>query len=488
MTRDATLIARHTLRAGGVHACFARQGLDAAALDALLALAADADLPAALRALVDGQPVNGSERRPALHTALRADLSPAPAARAAHAAAREVWPRMAALADGIGARGIEDVVCIGIGGSDLGPRLLVQALAGQGIAGRPRVHMLSNVDGHALAACLDGLDPARSAVLLVSKSFRTGEVLANGTRLKRWLDDDSRLHAVTAAPELAQAFGVDAARILPMWDWVGGRYSLWSAVGLPIVIAHGMPVFERLLAGAALMDRHALEAPIGDNLPMRHALIALWNRSVHAYATQAVLAYDQRLTGLLPHLQQLAMESLGKSVHVDGTPVSGATAPVWWGGVGTDAQHSVLQALHQGTEVAPVEFVGVIRPDHAHPEHHALLLANLLAQSQALATGVTDADPHRAHPGGRPSTVLLLDALLPETLGQLLALYEHSVYLQAVLWGINAFDQFGVELGKRIAGDLEPMLAGQRAPAKADDAVTRALLDLIHTRPDPHWA
>lgn len=483
ITRDPAMIARHVVRAGAIEANFARQGIDAGALDALLGLAVDADLPGALRALVDGAPVNASEGRAALHTALRSDLSEAAAARAAHAVARAAWPRMAAMADEIRARGITDVVCVGIGGSDLGPRLVVDALAGQGARDGLRVHVLSNVDGHAVERCLAALAPATTATLLVSKSFRTGEVLANGALLRQWLADDSRLFAVTSEAGLAEAFGVAPARILPMWDWVGGRYSLWSAVGMPIVLAHGMVVFERLLAGAAAMDRHALDAPVSDNLPLRHALVAVWNRSVQGHATQAVMAYDQRLQGLVPHLQQLAMESLGKSVDRDGMPVAGHTGPVWWGGVGTDVQHSVFQALHQGTQVAPVEFIGVIRPDHAHAGHHALLLANLLAQSQALASGISDADPHRAHPGGRPSTVLLLDALTPESLGQLLALYEHSIYLQSVLWGVNAFDQFGVELGKRIASGLQPLLEGDAGTAVADDPVTAALLATIRALP-----
>jgi glucose-6-phosphate isomerase len=486
ITRDPAMIERHTLRVGAVQACFARQGIDAGALDALLQLAAEADLAGALRALVDGAPVNASEGRAALHTALRADVSATSMARQAHADARAAWPRMAAMAEEMRRRGVRDVVSVGIGGSDLGPRLVVDALAGQGNDNGLHVHVLANVDGHAVERCLAGLDPATTAVLLVSKSFRTGEVLANGALLRQWLDDDSRLYAVTAEAGLAEAFGVAPSRILPMWDWVGGRYSLWSAVGMPIVLAHGMPVFERLLAGAAAMDRHALDAPLHDNLPVRHALVALWNRSVQGHATQAVMAYDQRLQGLVPHLQQLAMESLGKSVRADGTPVAGDTGPVWWGGVGTGVQHSVFQALHQGTSVAPVEFIGVIRPDHAHAAQHALLLANLLAQSEALATGVRDADPHRAHPGGRPSTVLLLDALTPEGLGQLLALYEHSVYLQAVLWGVNAFDQYGVELGKRIAGDLQPLLAGTDEPVSAQDPVTAAMLGMIRVTQRPN--
>ena len=288
-----------------------------------------------------------------------------------------------------------------------------------------------------------------------------------------------RLYGVSANMPRAEAFGIDAQRILPMWDWVGGRYSLWSAVGFPIALAVGMDAFEALLEGAARMDAHALTADPAGNLPIRHALTCIWNRNALGAATQAVFPYDERLKLLPAYLQQLVMESLGKSVRVDGSAVGIDTVPVWSGGAGTDTQHSVFQALHQGTQVVPADFIGVLRPDHAHARNHAALLANLLAQAEALANGRASQDGHRHYPGNRPSTLLLLDALTPQSLGMLVALYEHSVYLQAVLWGINAFDQFGVELGKQLANSLLPAIEGD---ADAEDPVTRALVAELRAR------
>jgi glucose-6-phosphate isomerase len=276
----------------------------------------------------------------------------------------------------------------------------------------------------------------------------------------------------------AEAFGVAPERVLPMWDWVGGRYSLWSAVGFAIALAVGMDGFEALLAGAADMDAHAVEAPLEANLPIRHALVAVWNRNALGLPTQAVLPYDQRLAHLPAYLQQLVMESLGKSVRSDGRAPGVATVPVVWGGAGTGAQHSFFQALHQGTDVVPADFIGVVRPAHAHRGNHEALLANLLAQAEALGNGHAADDPQKAYPGNRPSTLFLLDELTPHSLGALLAMYEHSVYAQSVLWGINAFDQWGVELGKRIAGELLPAVRGE---CEAGDAVTRALLAEIRT-------
>jgi glucose-6-phosphate isomerase len=264
-----------------------------------------------------------------------------------------------------------------------------------------------------------------------------------------------------------------------MWDWVGGRYSLWSAVGFALQLAIGHDGFARLLAGAAMMDAHVRDTPAGSNLAAWHGLFAVWNRNGLGAASQAVMPYDQRLALLPGFLQQLVMESLGKSVRLDGSPVPVATVPVVWGGAGTNVQHSFFQALHQGTDPLPADFIGVVRPAHGYDHNHQALLANLLAQAEALANGAHADDPHRRYPGGRPSTLLLLDELTPYSLGALLAMYEHSVYVQAVLWGINAFDQWGVELGKKIAGELLPAIAGDAEPA---DPVTRALVAEIRAR------
>jgi glucose-6-phosphate isomerase len=425
-----------------------------------------------MRRLVDGAVVNPTEGRAALHTALRSDLSAAPGARASSALAREARGTMAALIDALSAADVTDIVSVGIGGSDLGPRLVADALSPV-TGGRFRVHFLSNVDGSAAQRVLSRLDPSRTAAILISKTFGTQETLLNGGIVRDWLGGGERLYAVSANVERAEAFGVARERILPMWDWVGGRYSLWSAVGFPIALAIGMAGFEALLAGAADMDEHALSSAPKHNLAVWHALTAIWNRNALGAATQAVLPYDERLKLLPNYLQQLVMESLGKSVRLDGEELRVQTVPVWWGGAGTDTQHSFFQALHQGTQIVPADFIGVVRNDDPHAENHRALLANLLAQTEALANGQANDDPHRAYAGNRPNTLLLLDALTPQSLGMLIALYEHSVYLQSVLWGINAFDQFGVELGKQVASRLLPALHGE---AEADDPVTQALL------------
>ena len=464
------------LRVGPLYANFARQRYDRVALDALFDLAMRADLPAAMQCQLEGEIVNPTEGRAALHSALRGETARSAFALAARAQAVSAQLRMRELVDALEASAVTDIVSIGIGGSDLGPRLVADALALPGA--RFRVHFISNVDGHAARRVLATLDPARTAAIVISKTFGTQETLLNGGIVRDWLGDfasteGGRLFAVSANTERAAAFGIAPERILPMWDWVGGRYSLWSAVGFPIALAVGMDRFEQLLAGAADMDAHVAAAPLRGNIAAWHALTAVWNRNALHAATQAVLPYDERLKLLPNYLQQLVMESLGKSVHVDGSAADDDTVPVWWGGAGTDTQHSFFQALHQGTQIVPADFIGVLQADHPYAANHAALLANLLAQTEALANGQASDDPHRSYPGNRPSTLLLLDALTPQSLGMLIALYEHSVYLQSVVWGINAFDQFGVELGKQVASRLLPALNGD---AEADDAVTRALL------------
>jgi glucose-6-phosphate isomerase len=480
---DPARVSDFALRVGPLYASFARQSYDRQAWQALLALARDADLVGAMQRLVDGEPVNVTEGRAALHTALRGEVSESPTARAAHADALRARARMRAMVEALAATDVTDIVSVGIGGSDLGPRMVVDALAQPDAPAvgrmRPRVHFISNVDGAAAQRTLSALDPRTSAAILISKTFGTQETLLNGGIVRDWLANDSRLYAVSANVQRASDFGIDPARILPMWDWVGGRYSLWSAVGFPIALAIGFEAFEALLAGAAELDAHALQAAPEANLAVWHALTAVWNRNARHAATQAVLPYDERLKLLPNYLQQLVMESLGKRVKLDGSAVAGDTVPVWWGGPGTDTQHSFFQALHQGTQVVPADFIGTIRSDHPYAENHAALLANLLAQTEAFANGQDSDDPHRVYPGNRPSTLLLLDTLTPHSLGMLIALYEHSVYLQSVLWGINAFDQFGVELGKQVASRLLPALQGQ---TDAEDPVTRSLLAEIRNR------
>ncbi|RZA27876.1 MAG: glucose-6-phosphate isomerase, partial [Lysobacteraceae bacterium] len=458
---------------------FARQSYDREAWAALLALARARGMEGAFRRLFDGDQVNVTEGRSALHTALRGDHSTAQVARQAHAQAVEVRARMAALVAELEASEITDIVSVGIGGSDLGPRLVADALRDPA-GGRFRVHFLSNVDGAAAQRTLAPLDPSRTAALLISKTFGTQETLLNGAILRDWLGGSTRLYAVSANPErAAAAFDIAADRVLPMWDWVGGRYSLWSAVGLPIALAIGFDGFLQLLAGASTLDAHVLESPLETNIPVRHALTAVWNRNALGHAAHGVMTYDQRLALLPAYLQQLVMESLGKSVRLDGSAVGVETVPVWWGGAGTDVQHSFFQALHQGTGIVPLDFIGTVRNDDPYAENHLALMSNLLAQGEALANGRANEDPHRSYAGGRPGTMVLLDALTPASLGALIAMYEHSVYAQSVLWEINAFDQFGVELGKQLASGLLPALRGE---AQAGDPVTRALLAEIRGR------
>ncbi|KAF1709982.1 glucose-6-phosphate isomerase [Pseudoxanthomonas kalamensis DSM 18571] len=476
---DPARVADFSLRVGPLYANFARQGYDRAAFATLVALGEDRGLSAAFRRLFDGETVNVTEGRAALHTALRGNLSQATAAREAFATACEVRRRMGALVAELEAGPITDIVSVGIGGSDLGPRLVADALR-DAVPGQLRVHFVSNVDGAAMQRALAELDPARTAGILISKTFGTQETLLNGAILRDWLGGSEQLYAVSANPQRAEtAFAIAAERVLPMWDWVGGRYSLWSAVGFPIALAIGFERFEALLAGAAEFDAHVLQAPLATNLAVRHALTAVWNRNLLGHAAHGVMTYDQRLALLPAYLQQLVMESLGKSVKLDGSPVDGDTVPVWWGGAGTDVQHSFFQALHQGTQVVPLDFVGTLRNDDPYAENHLALLSNLLAQSEALANGQGSDDPHRRYPGGRPGTMILLDALTPQSLGALIAMYEHSVYAQSVIWGINAFDQFGVELGKQLANGLLPALRGE---SEASDPVTQALLAEIRSR------
>ena len=500
LSADAERGRRLRLRVGPVYADFSRQLVDTAALDTLLALADQAELERFRRALADGEPLNSTEGRPALHHSLRAraedvrdgTLRSAQIAAADASERVQVWVRRL-LDEGFGdSRPVRDVINVGIGGSDLGPRLLDAAIADP-LHG-PRLHFVSSIDAHRAAELIAALDPATTLVVLVSKSFGTEETLLNGRLLIDWLEAtlgaaamQRRLFAVTANVRAAQDFGVDAERCLPIWEWVGGRYSLWSAVGFSFALAHGVDAFRRLLDGAREMDQHFFSAPLAHNLPVLRGLIEHWNRAALEFRSRCVVPYDVRLTHLPAYLQQLEMESNGKSVRHDGAPVDVPTAPIVWGGVGTDAQHAFFQALHQGTQVVPVEFIGVIRPAHHHDAHHRVLLANLLAQSAALAYGhdTRDSDDplaaHKHHGGNRPSTVVLLDALTPEALGALLAMYEHSVFVEACLVGINPFDQWGVELGKRIARQFLPALTSDAA-ARALDPATQSLISEIRSR------
>ena len=394
-----------------------------------------------------------------------------------------------------------DVVHIGIGGSHLGPEMAVRALRPDHDG--PRIHFVSNVDGADLADTVAPLEPARTLVLVASKTFTTLETMTNARSARRWLEAalaeraGDHMAAISSNVEAAAAFGIEPDRVFGFRDWVGGRYSLWSAIGLPIAIAVGAGRFRALLAGAASMDRHFRTAPLESNLPVLMGLLSAWRRNAMGWPSVALIPYDQRLERFPAYVQQLAMESNGKRVAGDGTPVPRPTAPVVWGEPGTNAQHSFFQLLHQGTDVVPVEFVVAAQARDgpgSGADHHRLLVANCLAQGQALAFGRTPEEvrnemraagadddvaerlvPHRSFPGDRPSTTIAHRRLDAHALGRLVALYEHRVFVEAVLWDINPFDQWGVELGKTLAERLHPALDGGAMPAGTDSSTAGLL-------------
>lgn len=507
--RDPHRFSRFSIECDGLLYDFSRQRITRETADLLTRLADERGVEAARERLFAGDIVNPSERRPALHTALRgmATGSPEDAAvrDAIEGGARQRRELVDAIREGrhTGATGraIRHVVNIGVGGSDLGPRLVAEALA-PGRTG-PALHFVANVDGVELADALAGVDPETTLFIVVSKSFGTRETMINARRAMDWMrerlgDDEAVLKrhfvAVTANIDRVRALGLDPALALPMWDWVGGRYSLWSAVGLSVAIGFGNDAFDALLAGAATMDGHFRQAPFAANMPVMMALLAVWNGSVHGWRSQAVVPYTERLARLPAYLQQLIMESNGKGVDLTGAPVGAPTAPAIWGQTGSVGQHAFFQALHQGTDVVPVDLIGSVAPVCKEFGDHAELTANLLAQGRALMLG-RDADAVRAAlspaererddvealvaarvcPGNRPSSTLLLRDLSPHRLGLLLALYEHRTFVEGVLHGINPFDQWGVELGKELAEGIRPVLEGGDAPAL--DASTRGLLN-----------
>ena len=436
---------------------FAKTHLDDAAVAILSELAAAQDFTGRRKTLFSGGIANPTEKRAAEHSAERGEGSP----ESVHIA-QALHQRMRMMVDAIeaGAFGeIRHLLHIGIGGSALGPDLLVDALGRH--SERYDVAVVSNVDGAALAEAFATFDPAYTLVAVASKTFTTTETLLNASSALQWLEEGGvedplgRFIALTAMPERAMEWGIDETRILPFNETVGGRYSLWSSIGFPAALALGWDAFAGLLEGAAEMDRHFRLADGADNI----CLLAAFADQVYANRlgcqTRAVFAYDERLRLLPDYLQQLEMESNGKSVTFEGKPLTQRSAAITWGGVGTDAQHAVFQLLHQGTHLTPVEFVVAREPDHLLDDaHHDTLVANCIAQGAALMTGRASADGARAYPGNRPSTTILLDQVNPRSLGALIAFYEHRVFANAVLLGLNPFDQFGVELGKEMAKGL----------------------------------
>jgi len=467
-------LSRLSFDVAGIHFDWSKTHLDAGSIDSFVARAEDMGFAAARDALFAGDIVNPSEGRPATHVAERGSGSPQDVDLAT--ARRQ---RMRALVDAIeaGAFGeLTGILHIGIGGSVLGPALLLDALGRR--TSNLKVRFLSNIDGAAFDDAVRPLDPATTLVVVASKTFSTLETLANLEAARGWLsgagiaDPDGRLIAVTAKPEAAVEQGIDESRILQFGEGVGGRYSLWSSVGLSAAIALGWDAFEALLEGAAEMDRHFRFADVRANAPLIAAFADRLYVERFGCQTRAVFAYDERLRLLPFYLQQLEMESNGKSVTNDGAEVAWPTAPVTWGGTGTDAQHAVFQLLHQGSITVPVEFVAVTEAeDDQDPEHHRLLLLNAFAQGAALMAGRVSDDPQRAYAGNRPSATILLERLDPRSLGALVAFYEQRTFANAVLLGINPFDQFGVELGKDIARKLS-----EGAGDAELDASTRALI------------
>jgi glucose-6-phosphate isomerase len=474
-TAEPDRLTKLSFDVAGIHFDWSKTHLDDGLLAAFAALSGEQGFEGAREALFTGGIVNPSEGQAAEHVAERG--SGAPDAVDLATARRQ---RMRALIDAIEAGAFGDVtgvLHIGIGGSVLGPALLVDALGRR----RPgyKVCFLSNIDGQAFDEAVSDLDPATTLVVVASKTFTTTETLANMAAALRWLDEagvedpDGRLIAVTAYPEAAVAAGIDETRVLVFAAGVGGRYSLWSSVGVSAALALGWDAFEELLEGGAEMDRHFRFAEAGENVPLIAAFAdRLYVRKLKCQ-TRATFAYDERLRLLPSYLQQIEMESNGKSVTADGKPVDQTTAPITWGGTGTDAQHAVFQLLHQGTVLVPVEFVAASEgEDSLDPEHHRLLLLNAFAQGAALMQGRESDDPQRSYKGNRPSATILLERLDARSLGALIAFYEHRTFANAVLLGTNPFDQFGVELGKEIAREL-----GDGADEMELDPSTRALIE-----------
>ncbi|MDT4806240.1 Glucose-6-phosphate isomerase [compost metagenome] len=514
---DPERFKRFSLSACGLLLDFSKNLIRTDTLELLVKLAEEARLDEAIKAMFRGDVINASERRPVLHTALRrpigdkvwvdgCDVMPE-----VHHVLHQMTELVGALHNGLW-RGytekpITDVVNIGIGGSFLGPQLVSEALlpfAQKGV----RCHYLANIDGSEFRELACRLNAETTLFIVSSKSFGTLETLKNAQAARAWYlaqggsKEELYRHfiAVSSNKEAAVAFGIREENIFPMWDWVGGRYSLWSAIGLPIAMSIGISNFKELLSGAHSMDQHFLTAPFAGNIPVLLALLGVWYGDFWGARSHAILPYDYYLRNITDHLQQLDMESNGKSVRQDGTPVSAGTGPVIWGGVGCNGQHAYHQLLHQGTQLIPADFIVPVSSYNPVADHHQWLFANCLSQSQALMLGKSREEaeaelraqglpeeeaqrlaPHKVVPGNRPSNTLVMERISPRRLGALIAMYEHKVYVQSVLWGINAFDQWGVELGKELGKAVYSRLTGQDE-AQAEDGSTQGLIDFFRAR------
>ncbi len=501
----------------GVLMDYSKNRIDANVMTSLFAMAQASGVEEKRDAMWAGERINTTENRAVLHMALRyqgtepvnfdgrdvmVDV------RQVLGAIREFTEKVRSGAiTGSSGENITDVVNIGIGGSDLGPAMVTKALSPFGRKDL-RAHFVSNVDGADIADALNGLNPASTLFIIASKTFTTDETMTNAASARKWLADalgeaavGDHFVAVSTNIAACKAFGISENRIFGFWDWVGGRYSVWSSIGLPVALAIGYDNFAAFLAGAAEMDTHFRETKLEHNLPVIMALVGIWHRNVWGFATQAILPYDQRLGRFPAYLQQLDMESNGKSCRLGGSAVTQPTGPIVWGEPGTNGQHAFYQLIHQGTDVIPCDFLLAANPQEDMPPHHVKLVANCFAQSEALMVGKTldearaelTADglgkdeaerlaPHKVFLGNRPSTTLLYRQLDPATLGKLIALYEHKVFVQGVIWNINSFDQWGVELGKKLAKNLLPTVQeGTDAPGAAHDSSTQGLLARFHS-------
>ena len=505
---DPERFRRFSISYGNFLLDYSKNLIDEATLRHLLSLAEAAEIERHRALMFGGEAINVTENRPVLHVALRAAPDDVYRAGGKNVVpdVQAVLQRMADFSDGVrsgaiaGAGGkFTDVVNIGIGGSDLGPAMATKAL--KPYHDGPRLHFVSNVDGAHIRDTLEKLNPATTLFLVASKTFTTTETMTNAASARRWIVDavgegkvPAHFAAISTARERVADFGIGPERMFGFWDWVGGRYSVWSAVGLSVMIAIGPERFREFLDGGRKMDDHFRTAPLAQNMPVIMALIGVWYRNVMGFPVQAILPYDQRLERLPAYFQQLDMESNGKRVGVGGNQVRGPTGPVVFGEPGTNGQHAFYQLLHQGTDPVPADFLVAAQSDIGEDEHQSLLLANCLAQSEALMRGKTLAEvreelksqglnqravdklaPHKVSPGNRPSNTILYRKLDPHTLGMIIALYEHKVFVQGVIWGINSFDQWGVELGKTLATELLPLL-NRSDESHPRDASTEGLM------------
>ncbi len=509
---DGTRFEQFQLTAAGVFLDYSKNHVSAETMSLLTALARESHVPQGIAAMFAGERVNPTEQRPALHTALRNrsgkavivdgnDVMPA---------INKVLDRLAVFSNkvrngewcGYDGSMITDVVNIGIGGSDLGPLMASEALAAFAHE-RLNIHFVSNVDGSHLASTIKNLDPKTTLFIIASKTFTTQETLTNAGSAKQWFLDsgasevDVAKHfvALSTNTERVTAFGIDAENMFEFWDWVGGRYSLWSAIGLPIILSIGMERFEQLLEGAHAMDEHFRTAPLDQNLPVTLALLTVWYNNFHGAHSHLIAPYDQYLHRFPAYLQQLTMESNGKSVHLDGSEVSCNTGPIVWGEPGTNGQHAYFQLVHQGTHIIPTDFILPMESLNPVGQHHELLMANCFAQSEALMMGknseeltlemreagvtVDEIDRltgHRTFAGNRPSNTIMVHRLDAHALGALIALYEHKVFVEAAIWNINPFDQWGVELGKQLASAIQKELSSAK-PVTNHDSSTNGLIN-----------